>query len=464
MFRIILISGLVAAALLAEQDASTPLHQAVEQDDLQAAQALIRKGVDVKALTRYGIAPLSIACTNGNSELVELLLNAGADPNTATPEGETALMTASRTGNLAVVRALLAREARVNEKEKWRGQTALMWAAAEGHLAVTDRLLEGGADTKARSNAGFTAFLFAVREGKLDLMRTLLKAGADPNESLPARGRRRPGYAEESTTVKAGSSALHIAVTNAHFELASVLLNAGANPNGAGPGWTALHAMTWTRKPGAASNDPAPPGSGSVDSLDFVRKLVAKGADVNARMTARSNAGLSALEMIGATPFLMAARTADADLMRLLAKLGADPLLTTNGKSTPLMVAAGVGTRSPGEDAGTELEVLEAVQVALELGNDVNAVDDYGDTAMHGAAYKHLPNVCRYLADHGAKIEIWNRKNKQGWTPLRIAEGVHRTGNLRASASTAAELRKIMSAAGVSTEVEPETMISGSTK
>ena len=114
--------------------------------------------------------------------------------------------------------------------------------------------------------------------------------------------------------------------------------------------------------------------------------------------------------------------------------------------------------------AGTEAEALEAVKLAFELGGDVNALDERGETAMHGAAYKHLPTVAQFLADHGAKIEIWNRKNRNDWTPLRIAEGVHRGMNLRRSPETAAVLRKVMSAAGVSTVVEPEAVISGATK
>ena len=105
--------------------------------------------------------------------------------------------------------------------------------------------------------------------------------------------------------------------------------------------------------------------------------------------------------------------------MRALAALGADPLMPNADNATPLIVAAGLGTRSPGEDAGTESEVVEAVQVALDLGNDMNAVDNNGETAMHGAAYKNLPAVVQFLADKGAKIEVWNRKNKYGWTPLR---------------------------------------------
>jgi hypothetical protein len=138
--------------------------------------------------------------------------------------------------------------------------------------------------------------------------------------------------------------------------------------------------------------------------------------------------------------------------MRALAKLGADPLLPNADESTPLIVAAGLGTRSPGEDAGTESEVLEAVQVSLDLGNDINAVDKNGETAMHGAAYKNLPAVVEFLAAKGAKIEIWNRKNKHGWTPLTIAEG-HRFGNFKPSPVTVAAFRKVMSAAGISAPV-----------
>ena len=128
------------------------------------------------------------------------------------------------------------------------------------------------------------------------------------------------------------------------------------------------------------------------------------------------------------------------------------------------MVAAGVGTRSPGEDAGTEPEALEAVKLALELGGDINAVDESGETVMHGVAYKHMPLVAQFLLDHGAKVEVWNNKNRNGWTPLRIADGVHRGMNLRQSPETAAVLRRFMSSAGVSTVVEPESIISGAIK
>ena len=122
---------------------------------------------------------------------------------------------------------------------------------------------------------------------------------------------------------------------------------------------------------------------------------------MNARVTRRPNVGVTALNFIGATPFFMAARGGDAELMRLLVELGADPLLPNEDGTTPLMAAAGVGTHSPGEDAGAPPEALEAVKLALELGNDVNAVDKNGNTAMHGAAFKQLPEVVKVLAPKG---------------------------------------------------------------
>jgi ankyrin repeat protein len=149
---------------------------------------------------------------------------------------------------------------------------------------------------------------------------------------------------------------------------------------------------------------------------------------------------------MGATPYMLAAKTADAELMRHLAKAGADPTIPNADDSTPLMAAAGLGTRSPGEDAGTEDEVVEAVQVALDLGADVNAVDKNGETAMHGAAYKNSPKAVEFLVAKGAKREIWDKPNKRGWTPLTIAEG-HRFGNFKPSLVTVEAIHRVMDSA-----------------
>jgi uncharacterized protein len=431
-------------------DGTTPLHEATYVDDVQAMTRLIANGADVKAANRYGVTPLWLASLNGSTAAIEVLLKAGADANTVLPGGETVLMTAARTGKADAVNVLLRHGTSVNAKEGWRGQTALMWAAAEGHAAVIEALVARGADVHARSNGGFTALLFAAREGQIAASKALVAAGANLNDAIPSTTPIDEPAPEETSPgpPEAGLSVFLLATANAHFELAAWLLDQGADPNAAPRGWTALHQMSWVRKMGiAGSNDPAPPGSGNVSSLEFVRRLVAKGADVNARATKPPQMGLTTLNSIGATPFLLAARTADFELMRLLVELGADPKLPNEDNTTPLMVAAGVGTQNPGEDPGTEPEVLEAVKVALELGNDLNAVDNNGETAMHGAALKHVPSVVRYLAERGARMDVWNRPDKRGWTPLKIAEGVQRGMNIISSPVTEAAIREVMKSA-----------------
>src|SRR5687767_6368877 len=209
--------------------------------------------------------------------------------------------------------------------------------------------------------------------------------------------------------------------------------------------------MTWVRKPprGEDEGDPAPLGSGNLNTVQFIKELVKHGADVNRRLTS-GKGGLGKFDTKGATPFLMASATADVPYMKLLVELGADPLIANADNCTPLMVACGIGVGSAGanEVAGEEPEVLEAAQLLLKLGADINAVDANGETAMHGAALKNLPKVVQFLADRGAKIEVWNKPNRYGWTPLLLAEG-YRPGNFKPSFETVDAVQKVMLAAGV---------------
>lgn len=427
-----------------QADGTTALHWAAHLDDLESARLLINARADVRATNQYGVAPLSLACENGRTELVELLLNAGADPNTLLPGGETALMTAARTGKVGPVKALLARGTKVDAKEK-RGQTALMWAAAEGHAAVVELLIKNGADFRTPlPDSGFTPLCFAAREGRTEVVRALLKAGAEVNEPMqPKRNNAR--------NPPKGTSALILAVENGHFELAVELLKAGADPNDQRSGYTPLHVMTWVRKPQRGEDYGAPPplGSGNLNSVQFIRELVKHGADVNARLkTGRGGPGK--WNPTGTTPFFMASATADIVYMKLLLELGADPKLANVDNCAPLMAACGIGVGSAQatETAGEEPEVLEAAKLLLDLGADVNAVDANGETAMHGAALKNLPKVVQFLADNGAKVEVWNKRNDFGSTPLMLAQG-YRPGNFKPSFETVEAIQRVMHAAGV---------------
>lgn len=432
----------------AQVDGMTALHWAAYRDDLETAKLLLEARADVAATNRYGVTPLSLACQNGNAGLVELLLKHGADPNTALRGGETVLMTAARTGKPGPVKSLLQRGADVNAKET-RGLTALMWAATEGHTAVVESLIKAGADIQAAlPDSGFNAFFLAARNGRAGVVRALLKAGVDVNTTMEPRR-------VTSKGPRKGTSALLLAVENGHFELAMELVRAGADPNDQRSGYTPLHAMTWVRKPprGEDEGDPPPSGSGRLNSVEFIRALVKSGADVNARL-ANGRGGLGKFHTKGVTPFFMASATADVPYMKLLAELGADPFIANVEGCTPLMAACGIGVGSAAanEVAGEEPEVFAATQYLIKLGADVNVVDANGETAMHGAAYKNLPTVIQLLANHGAKIDIWNQPNKHGWTPLLIAEG-YRPGNFKPSFETIAAIHQVMRAAGVAPPV-----------
>ena len=387
--------------------------------------------------------------------MIERLLDAGADPNAALPGGETALMTAARTGSGRGGQAADCARGDVDARESARGQTALMWAAAHGNAAVIPLLLEAGADLSARSHGpvstaepGAKGLQFrdysrqerlddvhgaALRRagGPLDAVRALLAGGADPNEAAP-----------DGTTV------LVVAAVNAHWELAVLLLDNGADPNASRQGWTPLHQVVRTRNLNIGQF-PHPVPTGRLTSLDVARKLIEFGADVNARMTKELRDGYRGgrFSRIGATPILLAAKGADFEMMRLLAAAGADPNLTNRTRTTVLMAASGVGMFYVEEDSGTNEDALEAVKVALELGGDVAAADDNGNTALHGGAWRGSNPIVQLLIDRGAQLDA---RNKGGFTPLQVANGEETTNaGLQRRPETVALLRQLMMARGV---------------
>ena len=399
--------GLPAIAAGQAADDATPLHRAAHDGDASAVVRLLEAGVGVDVTTRHGVTPLALASARGHAAVVETLLEGGADPNRASLLGETPLMVAARTGVVDSVTALLRHgaDAGIDAREGWRGQTALMWAAAEGHAAVVAPLAAAGADVDARSGGGFTPLAFAVRAGHGDTVEALIEVGANVDLVLPD-----------------GTSPLHLAVINAHYDVALQLLERGADPAAAEPGWTPLHQLVWTRRPNRHYNNPAAFPTGTVTDLELARALVAHGADVNARQTAEPRDGYrNMLNRSGATPFLLAAKAVDLEMMRLLLELGADPLLANEDGTTALLVAAGVGIWSSSESPGSAEEALAAVKLMVELGDSVATVDDNGDAALHGAVMRGSPELVLYLLEHGAALDP---VNERGWTPLTIAQGI----------------------------------------
>ena len=415
-----------------ENDGTTALHWAVRSDDADLVDRLIRAGANVKAANRYGITPLYLACVNGNAAMVEKLLKAGADANTVSTEGETVLMTAAHTGSVDAVKVLLAHGADVNARENWHGETALIWAVAQKHATVARELIAKGADVNARSTVnkwerqnsaeprekwlplgGLTPLEFAARQGCVDCIPVLLQGGADVNAADPD-----------------GITPLLSAIINGHYDAANVLLEKGANPNvpdrtGRTPLYSAVDFHTMP-----ASNRPSPREiDNEVTSLDLVKSLLAKGADVNAQLKQQQpyrtklDRGDDTMLTTGTTPLLRAAKAGDVAAMKLLLEKKADAKLANRNGINPLMAAAGLGTKE--EDTTgrrkTQADAIEAIKLCLEVGVDVNAVDSRGQTALHGAAFQGYDDVVQFLSSHGAKLDV---KDRQGKTPLDSAKGL----------------------------------------
>lgn len=448
-FGIALLISFVSLSLaLAAPDGSTPLHTAVYEDRTADALELLKAGASPNVSNRYGITPLKLACINGNAKIIAALLEAGANANAVFAGGETALMTASRTGKPLPVQLLLAAGARESQQDN-RGQTALMWAASEGHAEVVQILLDAGADPSPTLRSGFNAMFLAARNGKAEVIDVLLAHGVNVNDAIENGG-------GGGRTPKKGTSALILALENGHFELVARLLDAEADPNDMRSGAAPLHVISWVRKPKRGDGiDGAPPprGTGSLSSLQAVQELIDHGATVNARLRHGASPS-SRLARSGSTPFLMASRTADLPLMKLLIANGADFRTPNSQGRTPLLAAAGVALGPEADEAASEDDAVEAVRYLLELGADINATDKEGDTIMHAAAYKQSPKLVRLLSDSGANMAIWNQKNRKGWTPLLIAQGF-RYGNFKPSADTIAAISEVMLAAGVTPPEAP---------
>jgi ankyrin repeat protein len=418
-----------------DADGTSPLHWAVRADDVALTTALLKAGAKAHVANRYGVSPLSLAATNGNVAIVDLLLAAGAQAQAIVSRGQTILMTAARAGNAGVVARLIDKGADVNAHEDQQGETALMWAASEDHADVVRLLVAKGADVKARSKAlsfpkdrfglegvltilprgNWTPLMYAARDGATGAARALVAAGAEVNAVDPD-----------------GTTPLVRAIWNAHYDTAKTLLAAGADPNLADTsGMGALYAAVDMSSLGEVYGMPPRKVKDATTPLELVKLLLAKGAQVDARLTApalqRNPTPGDPLRGAGTTPLMRAARHGDFAVMRVLVAAGADAALAQPNGTTVLMLSCGVG-RGLGvfaKDVGTEADLLEGARVVLGRGVDVNAANATGLTALHYAAQAGLDSLVRELARHGARLDA---KDKQGRTPVDVALGMGNRG------------------------------------
>jgi ankyrin repeat protein len=505
----------------ANQDGVTPLRLASVSGNAVIIEKLLKAGADPNQRDPQGETPLMFAARSGNVDAIKALLDHKADVNAKEElRGTTALMWAveqlhpaavkllldhnanagaesspdSRNSRLNIAPSVQARAASAQGSGGLRGRGSagrggLGAAGAAARPGIPPEVAEvakaNGIDVAALSaddiaefagffgrgpqvkdGGGLTPLVFAAREDCLECARMLLDAGADVNQKTLY-----------------GWTALLTATQNRHYKLAAYLLERGANPNLANKGgWTPLYLATDNRD--IESGD-YPVRKPDIDHLDFIKILLAKGANVNVRICGekstdkeckgdttetRTNFTMQWLYEDGATPFLRAAQSGDTVLMKLLLEHGADPKIMTAHNDSALAVAAGIGWVEGVTFEWSPEQSVEALKMCLDLGIDPNIADDQGRTALHGAAHKGRTEVIQILVDHGANLEahdIGSRDTINGamkgmtWIPLDWARGLVRVGVQSAIAHPEAEklLVKLMTDRGMKIPPPPASSI-----
>jgi uncharacterized protein len=415
----------------AESDGTTPLHYAVYHNDVALIEALLKAHAKPSVVSKYGSTPLLEAAIWGNPLVIDKLLKAGAQVDQGNADGQTALMILSRTSNVEAAKILIKHGANVNAVEHWHEQTPLMWAAAESQPAMVKLLLDHGAKADARSLlnhwtrmvtaepraqmrevGGFTPLLYAARQGCLECVKLLTEAHADVNFPDPE-----------------GVTPLIMAISNFHFDVGAYLVGKKANVNS----WD-----WWGRTPLYAAVDlntiphggrPDQPSLDNTTSLEMIRILLDAGANPNAQLklfppyrAVGPDRGADMMLTIGATALLRAAKAGDLEAVRLLLAHGANPNLPNIQGITPVMAAAGVGSNEIDTRGRfkTQPDLVACIDLLVKAGGEVNAHDNNGFTALHGAALFGYDDVIKDLVTHNADI---NAKDKKGMTPLDAAMG-----------------------------------------
>jgi ankyrin repeat protein len=475
----------------------TPLLLAAQQGHSAVIAALITAGSDVKAANALGTTPLMLAAASGDAQSVTMLVENGAEIEAKEKTfGQTPLMFAAAANRPDAIAALIKAGAdlkatsKVNNVGNLSGPEQEFLAAASGSGNQAGGNGQGrngqvvapgaqappaagggggggfgrGGNPNAKAGidrpyfyneligaqGGATALLLATRGGYTDAAKMLVAAGANVNQ------------------ISAGdrTSPLLIATINGHFDLGMWLLEQGANPNlaahnGVTPLYAALN-VTWA--PRALYPQPRAFNQQRVTYLEFMKALLDKGADPNARLTRKVwyseyNFDLAGVDEIGATPLWRAAFAGDVPAMALLMERGADPNIPTMrpagrqrlGDATEVRQAADVSSMPPVPIGGPGVPVLQAasgvgfgegfaanshihspagfmpgIKYLVEVaGADVNAVDHDGNTALHHAAARGDNEAILYLVSKGADV---TKVNREGQTVADMANGpVQRT-------------------------------------
>jgi uncharacterized protein len=510
MARMLIAAG--ADVKKANRNGSTPLWLASTNGDAAMIGALLDAGAEANESLPLGRSPLMLASRTGTVDAMRVLIDRGANVNARDSErGTTPIMWAADQGHAAAVRFLIERGADIKARSApaARGRGPALGKSNDPRASVrrqVDAILAqakelpdlsalraagdggggagagggargggargnanaddnddnngddqadaaaaagggGGRGRQAQTDGGqLTPLIYATRANSKETVQVLLDAGADINQVT--------GY---------GWSPLLVATQNRYYQLGLYLMEKGANPNLANKGgWTPLYLATDNRN---IEGGDYPVRQPDMDHLEYIKRLLDKGADVNARMIdsteTRTVFTNQWLDERGATAFLRASQSGDIELMKLLLARGADPHIATNLNVSALQVAAGIGwVEGVTYEHSTE-QTLEAVRLLLDLGIDPNTQALTGRVALHGAAHKGATEVVKLLVARGAKMDVrdWGNTDNRGspelaahtWLPIDYADGLVRVGVQSAIGhpETGRVLRELMKKAGL---------------
>ena len=488
------------------RNGSTPLWLASVNGDAAMVRTLLDAGADANENLPLGRTPLMLASRTGAVDAMSVLIDRGANVNARDSErGTTPMMWAADQGHAPAVRLLIERGADITARSApaARGRGPALGKSGDPRTSVrrqVDAILAqakelpdlsalraaggggggargnnandgdndgddqadaaaafgagggGGRGRQAQTDGGqLTPLIYATRANSKQTVQVLLDAGADVNQVT--------GY---------GWSPLLVATQNRYYQLGLYLIEKGANPNLANKGgWTPLYLATDNRN---IEGGDYPVRQPDMDHLEYIKRLLDKGANVNARMIdsteTRTVFTNQWLDERGATAFLRASQSGDIQLMRLLLERGADPKIATDLNVSALQVASGIGWVEGVTFEHSPEQTLEAVRLLLDLGIDPNTQALTGRVALHGAAHKGATEVVKLLVSRGAKMDVrdWGNTDNRGsaelaahtWLPIDYADGLVRVGVQSAIGhpETSRVLRELMTKAGLKPPAE----------
>ncbi|XP_023371665.1 ankyrin repeat and KH domain-containing protein 1 isoform X13 [Otolemur garnettii] len=336
-------------------------------DDLIAAvSSRVPTGSNSSSQTTECLAPESCSQTPSNVAsqcMPPVYPSVDIDAHTESNH-DTALTLACAGGHEELVSVLIARDAKIEHRDK-KGFTPLILAATAGHVGVVEILLDKGGDIEAQSErTKDTPLSLACSGGRQEVVDLLLARGAN----------------KEHRNVS-DYTPLSLAASGGYVNIIKILLNAGAEINSRTGSKLGISPLML-----AAMNGHVP----------AVKLLLDMGSDINAQIETNRNTALT-----------LACFQGRAEVVSLLLDRKANVEHRAKTGLTPLMEAASGG-------------YAEVGRVLLDKGADVNAppVPSSRDTALTIAADKGHYKFCELLIHRGAHIDV---RNKKGNTPLWLA-------------------------------------------